>query len=57
MFLVLKNRLYLEDDNIFEVVPENLFDYTAFWQIIGHNEFKNKISKFYDEDYQELYGK
>jgi polyphosphate kinase len=45
MLRVLKNRWDLEDDNIFEVVPENLFDYTAFWQIIGHNEFKNKISK------------
>ncbi len=46
MLRILKNRWDLEDDNIFEVAPENLFDYTAFWQIIGHNEFKNKISKF-----------
>lgn len=45
MLRVLKNRWDLEDDNIFEVVPENLFDYTSFWQIIGHNEFNNKISK------------
>ncbi len=45
MLRILKNRWDLEDDNIFEVVPENLFDYTAFWQIIGHNEFKNKVSK------------
>ena len=46
MLRTLKNRWDLEDDNIFEVSSENLFDYTAFWQIIGHNEFKNKIPKF-----------
>jgi len=47
MLRVLKNRWDLEDDNIFEVSSDNLFDYTAFWQIIGHNEFKNKIPKFH----------
>lgn len=46
MLRILKNRWDLEDNNIFEVATENLFDYTAFWQIISHNEFKNKISKF-----------
>ena len=45
MLRTLKNRWDLEDDNIFEVSSENLFDYTAFWQIIGHNEFKNKVPK------------
>ncbi len=47
MLRVLKNRWDIEDDNIFEVSESNLFDYTAFWQIIGHNEFKNKIPKFH----------
>ncbi|MCK5703115.1 MAG: polyphosphate kinase 1, partial [Cyclobacteriaceae bacterium] len=45
MLRTLKNRWCLEDDNIFEVSKDNLFDYTAFWRIIGHNEFKNKVSK------------
>jgi len=46
MIRVLKNRWDLEDDNLFYVTSENIFDYTSFWQIIGHNEFKNKVSKF-----------
>lgn len=45
MLRIIKNRWNLEDDNIFEVIKDNLFDYTAFWQIIGHNEFKNKVPK------------
>jgi len=47
MLRVIKSRWDLDDDNIFEVAPENLFDYTAFWQIVGHNEFKNKVSKLH----------
>ena len=45
MLRIIKNRWDLEDDNIFEVTKDNLFDYSAFWQIIGHNEFKNKVPK------------
>ncbi len=45
MLRVLKNRWDLEDDNIFEVVEGNLFDYTSLWNIVGHVEFKNKISR------------
>lgn len=47
MIRVLKNRWDIEDDNIFEVSENNLLDYTAFWQIIGHNEFKNKVPKLH----------
>lgn len=47
MIRVLKNRWDIEDDNIFEVSENNLIDYTAFWQIIGHNEFKNKVPKLH----------
>lgn len=47
MIRVLKNRWDLDDENIFEVAEHNLFDYTAFWQIIGHNEFKNKVPKLH----------
>ena len=46
MLRVLKNRWELEEDNIFYVSPDNIFDYTAFWKIIGHSEFKNKVPKF-----------
>jgi len=47
MIRILKNRWDLEDDNIFEVSNDNLFDYSSFWQIIGHNEFKNKVPKLH----------
>lgn len=47
MLRLLKNMWDLEDDNIFEVSANNLFDYTSFWQIVGHNEFKNKVSKLH----------
>ena len=45
MLRILKNRWDLEEDNIFYVTSQNLFDYTLFWRIIGHNEFKNKVPK------------
>jgi polyphosphate kinase len=45
MIRVLKNRWDLGDDNVFFVSNSNVFDYTMFWQIIGHSEFKNKIPK------------
>ncbi len=48
MIRILKNRWHIEDDNIFTINKEkNIFDYTAFWQIIGHNEFKNKVPKLH----------
>ena len=47
MIRILKNRWDIEDDNIFEVTHDNLFDYTSFWQIISHNEFKNKVPKLH----------
>lgn len=45
MLRVLRNRWDLDEDNVFYVTRENLFDYTAFWQIVGHNEFKDKVTK------------
>ncbi len=45
MLKILKNRWKLEDDNIFYLQKEDIFDYTVFWHIIGHNEFKNKLPK------------
>lgn len=41
----LKNRWTLEDDNIFALDEEDMFDYTAFWSIIGHSDFKGKLTK------------
>jgi len=41
----LKNRWGLEDDNIFALDEEDMFDYTAFWSIIGHNDFRDKLTK------------
>ncbi len=45
MLRVLKNRWDLEEDNIFYISSDNFFDYTAFWKIVGHNEFKDKVTK------------
>ncbi len=41
----LKNRWGLEDDNIFSLDEEDLFNYASFWSVIGHNVFKNKLVK------------
>ena len=45
MLRILKNRWELDDDNIFKIGAEDLFDYTAFWEVIGHPEFKHKLQK------------
>ncbi len=45
MLRVLKNRWGLDDENVFELEPENLFDYTAFWSILGNNDLKGKLPK------------
>jgi len=41
----LKNRWGLEDDNIFSLDEQDMFNYASFWSIIGHSEFKNKLVK------------
>ena len=41
----LKNRWGLDDDNIFSLDEQDVFNYASFWSIIGHNEFKNKLLK------------
>jgi len=40
---LLKNRWDLDDDNIFWVPRESLFDFTRLWQIIGHQYFADQI--------------
>lgn len=43
---VLMNRWDLEEDNFFNIRRNELFDFTALWQIVGHPEFRNKLIKF-----------
>lgn len=43
MMRILKTRWELDDDNIFKVDKKSLIDYTGLWQIINHNEFKDRM--------------
>ncbi len=47
MLRILKERWELDDDNIFMLSEGNLIDYTSFWQVVNHNEFRNKIPKLH----------
>ncbi|MTI32755.1 polyphosphate kinase 1 [Xanthovirga aplysinae] len=40
---LLKERWELDDDNVFVTEKGGLIDYTALWQIINLNEFKDKL--------------
>ncbi|MBS0000688.1 MAG: polyphosphate kinase 1 [Cyclobacteriaceae bacterium] len=42
---VLMNRWELEDDNFFLVRKNELMDFDALWQIIKHQEFKDRLAK------------
>lgn len=41
---VLKNRWMLEDDNVFRVPKDSIFDFSALMQIVGHHEFSDSVS-------------
>ncbi len=43
MMKVLSDRWEIDKDNIFKFDDDALLDYAALWQIIKHNEFKDKI--------------
>ncbi len=43
MMKLLSSRWELDDDNIFKIIPQALFDYTGLWQIINHREFKDHL--------------
>ncbi len=43
MMKVLSDRWEIDKDNIFKFEDSALLDYAALWQIIKHNEFKDKI--------------
>jgi polyphosphate kinase len=45
MLRILKNRWELDDENIFYVHSDDIFDYSSLWQIVNHREFKNKLPK------------
>jgi polyphosphate kinase len=42
---VLINRWELQDDNFFMVRKNELMDFTALWQIIKHQDFKDRMPK------------
>jgi len=42
---LLINRWELGDDNFFQVKRNELMDFTALWQIIKHQDFKNRMAK------------
>ena len=43
MLQLLKERWELDEYNIFQTGPDQLIDYTSLWQIVNHNQFKDKI--------------
>ena len=45
MMRMLVNRWNIDRDNIFEIKPEGLIDFTALWQIIKNSEFRNRLPK------------
>jgi polyphosphate kinase len=45
MLRILKSRWEIEDENIFTISEEDLFDYTCFWEIIGHPSFRHRLPK------------
>ena len=40
---LLKSRWDLDDSNIFWVSKESLFDFTRLWQVVGHQQFSDRI--------------
>jgi len=45
MLKQLKSRWELDNDNIFQVTRDNMIDFTGIWQIVKHNDFKDRIPK------------
>ncbi len=40
---LLKTRWELDEDNIFWVKPQSVFDFTRMWQIVNHNQFIDRL--------------
>ena len=47
MMRQLINRWNIDKDNIFEVEPGGLLDFTAFWQVLKHADFKNRMPRIH----------
>jgi polyphosphate kinase len=45
MMRQLINRWNIDKDNLFEVEPGGLMDFTSLWQIIKHPDFRNRVPK------------
>ncbi len=45
MMRKLINRWNIDKDNLFEVDPNGLLDFTSLWQIVKHHDFRNRIPK------------
>ena len=45
MMRQLVSRWNIDKDNIFEVNPKAIIDFTSLWQILKHSEFKNRLPK------------
>ncbi|MEM9833984.1 MAG: polyphosphate kinase 1 [Bacteroidota bacterium] len=45
MMRQLVNRWNLDKDNLFEVEPGGLLDFTSLWQIVKHPDFRNRVPK------------
>ena len=45
MMRMLISRWNIDRDNIFEIDPAGLIDFTALWQIIKHSEFRNRLPR------------
>jgi len=41
---VLKSRWMLEDDNVFRVPKDSIFDFNGLMQIVGHHDFSDSVS-------------
>ncbi|WKN44763.1 polyphosphate kinase 1 [Tunicatimonas pelagia] len=45
MMRQLINRWNIDKDNLFEVEPGGLLDFTSLWQIVKHHDFRNRVPK------------
>ncbi len=45
MMRLLLNRWNIDRDNVYEIEPDGLMDFTALWQIIKNSEFRNRLPK------------
>ena len=44
---VLRERWEMEEENFFFLGQGDLFDYTGFWQIVNHHEFRDRVPRMH----------